>query len=95
MNKYYLYAIKEKYLTDFHKKYGWERFSQIFPTWHKTVCSKVNEVKYGYINIVYTKQPLNEEIVEKYNLTFVDEVLENERGRIIDKVWFDEVLENE
>ena len=95
MNKYYLYAIKEKYLTDLHKKYGCERFSKIFPTWHKTVCSKVNEVKYGYINIVYTKQPLNEEIVEKYNLIYVDEVLEKERGRIIDKVWFDEVLEDE
>ena len=95
MNKYYLYAIKEKCLTDFRKKYGCERFSKMFPTWHKTVCSKVNEIKYGYINIVYTKQPLNKEILEKYNLSFVDEVLEEERGRIIGKVWIDEVIENE
>lgn len=75
MNKYYLYAIKEKYLTDFHKKYGCERFSKIFPSWHKTVCSKENKVKYGYSIIVYTKQPLDKEIVEKFNLSFVDEVL--------------------
>ena len=79
MNKYYLYAIKEKYLTDFHNKYGWERFSQIFPTWLTTVCSKGNKEKYGYDIIVYTKKSLNEEIVEKYNLIFVDEVLENDK----------------
>ena len=75
MNKYYLYAIKEKYLTDFRKKYGWERFSKIFPTWYTTVCSKENKVKYGYSIIVHTKQPLNKEIIEKYNLSYVDEVL--------------------
>lgn len=95
MNKCYLYAIKEKCLTDFHKKYGCERFSKIFPTWHKTVYSKENKEKYGYDIIVYTKQQLNKEILGKYNLSFVDEVLEEERGRIIGKVWFDEVLENE
>ena len=76
MNKYYLYAIKEKYLTDFHNKYGWERFSQIFPTWHKTVWSNENKEKYGYNIIVYTKQPLNKEIIEKYNLIYIDEVIE-------------------
>ena len=77
MNKYYLYAIKEKYLSDFHKKYGCESFPKIFPTWHRTVVSKENKEKYGYGIIVYTKQPLNKEIIEKYNLSFVDEVEEN------------------
>ncbi|MGN1337376.1 MAG: hypothetical protein ACI4WW_02760 [Candidatus Coprovivens sp.] len=79
MSKLYLYAIKENYLSDFHKKYGWTRFSKIFPTWHKTELSKKNMEKYGYNVIVYTKQPLNKDIVEKYDLIFIDEVLENEK----------------
>lgn len=74
MNKCYLYAIKEKCLTDFHKKYGCERFSKIFPTWHKTEISKENKENYGYSIIIYTKQPLNEEIVENYNLIYIKEV---------------------